>query len=529
MKKRKIISLTLAAAIAACPVLLTGCSGDHYSQISFPAQDTSMIVTSQGGSTVAYGNYVYFINGTRGYDDTDGTANVWDEVVKGALYRAELNGTMDADKNFLPERDAEGIEFKYTDGTDYFDEPIKVVTTQKIAPKTIGTAGYKNGGLFLYDNYAFFATPNNEKNSTGTVQTTRTDYFMMPLSGGKPTKIYTSAEGVDTSSSEYAFYKHNGAVYLVTNEGGTIVSVKVDLSKAKADYPVKFEVGATSVYFPVRDTYYTGISNNTVEDFIYFVRNVKDGESQRAGTVIEAMRPDGSENFVVSMTGMTETIEGVRNGIMFYRTTNNVSETVIAYNNLHNMLMKWSPSYKAEQENATDKVTQISGIFPKSVTSTITSTYAFRADENSNTVYFVGVSGTDISLYVNNERNLVGKLCDTTGTPLFIKNDYLYFSGSNSDFYRVPLFENMDGYGEAQLLAEETASATLSCDYAMGYFTYYATVDQWADAYTYFYKVDGIEGAEPLFVGSRTGADIPTEDQIKEAKGETDSTPSDEE
>lgn len=546
MKKRTVaMSIALASVLAVSPAALTGCSGDHYSEIKFAAQDTSYVVTSQGGSAVSYGNYVYFINGTRGYDDTNGNANVWDNVVKGALYRAEYNGEkvmVDGLNRFKrAEPDDKGMEFKYSVGRDYLDtKDVNVVDTIKVAPKTIGTEGYSDGGIFIYDNAVYFASPNNEKSSSGTVQTTRTDFFMMPLNGGEPTKLYTTSEGVNTSSSAYAFYKYGGSVYLVVNEGGNIVSVKINASKQKADDPVTFQVNATSVYFPVRDTYYNGISTNTPEDFIYYVRAVTDNDREKNGTVIEAMRPNGSENFVVSMNGQTETIEAVRDGIFFYRTTK-VNNTVIAYTNLHDMLMEYSASYRNEQNarEENDKIKQIKGTFENmNGVASLTATYAFRSDELSNTVYFVGVTSSGMSLYQSSGVNIssgvsqgqtVGdvdvlkyKICSETGTPLFIKNNYLYYSGSSNDYYRVPLFDNMEGFGEAEKLASDTKSGSLSCDYVDGYFTYYAEVDQWANGYTFFYNVDGVKGWDPQFVGARASGDIPTADQIKEAKGETD-------
>lgn len=527
MKKRKIaICLAVCATLAVAPTL-AACSGDHYSKITFSAQDTSYVVTSQGGSAVGYGNYIYFINGTRGYDDTDGKNNVWDETVKGAVYRAELNGAKhydagDAYATFSPTLDTEkGLEFKYTEDTDYFDEPIEVVGVDKIAPKTAGTRGYANGGLFIYDNFIYFASPNNTKNSTGTVQTNRTDFFMMPLSGGAPTKLYTTSEGVDTSSSAYAFYKFDGTVYLVVAEGGTIVSVAVNTKKQKAADPVRFEVDATSVYFPVRDTYYTGISDDTVEDFIYFVRSVTDDDTQRSGTVIEAMRPNGSENFTVSANGQTETIEAVRDGVLFYRTTVS-GKTVMAYNSLHDNLLEYSATYKAAQDalDADSKNRQFAGVFPSELSSSITSTYAFRPDTGANDVFYIGINGTTFNMYSTDGS--VKLMYAGNGTAQFIKNGYLYYSGTSSDFFRIPVFETMSGYGMPTTLATGTTSGGISCDYVDGYFTYFGKVDDWANGYAYFYKVDGYEGLEPKFVGQRASFDIPTEDQIKEAKGETD-------
>jgi len=536
MKKRQVaMSITLAAALATVPVL-SGCSGDHYGSISFAAQDTSYAVTSQGGSAVAYGNYVYFINGTRGYDDTDGKANVWDEVVKGALYRAEFNGEKyegaDGLTKFRPTLDADGLEFKYTDTTDYFDEPIKVVDVDKIAPKTIGTSGYGRGGIFIYDDYVYFASPNNQKNSVGTVQTTRTDFFMMPLSGGKPVKLYTTSEGVDTSAAAYAFYKYGDSVYLIANEGGNIISVRINTAKGKADDPVKFEVNATSVYFPVRDVYYNGISTDTPEDFIYFVRGVdEDKDKLKTGTVIEAMRPDGSEKFVVRATDGTDTIEAVRDGLLFFRTpvvTSSGSVTQIMYTNLHNQLMEYSPSYAAA--HADDNGTaHISENFVTEISSSITSTYAFRPDKNSNDAYLIAATESALTLYSPNGSGRT--LYSGKATPQFVQGNYLYFAGSSNDYYKVALWENMDDYKDgAKKFVATSAAAGISCDYAAGYFTYFAEVDQWASAYTYFYKADGVKIYDDeteddklpkgQFVGLRASADIPTEEQIKEAKGE---------
>ena len=134
-------------------------------------------------------------------------------------------------------------------------------------------------------------------------------------------------------------------------------------------------------------------------------------------------------------------------------------------------------------------------------------------------MFFVAVTSSSLVLYRNDKSEpVVGKLGDIKGTPKFIKNNYLYFAGSSSDFYRTPLFTHMEGFGTEQKIAESTSTATFDCDYAAGYFTYFAQVDQWASGYTFFKKVDGVEGMEPQFVGTRAKSDIPTEKQIEEAK-----------
>ncbi|MCH5351400.1 MAG: hypothetical protein J1F39_05495 [Clostridiales bacterium] len=523
MKKKNIISISAAlVAVLGITPALAACSGDHYDKLEFPAQDTSYVVTSQGGNAVGYGNYVYFINGTRGYSDSDGTNNVWGEVVKGGLYRAEFNGSKTSGKDYSTfdiKLDENNMTFKYTESTDYFDEPLNVVNVTAIAPKTIGTSGYSGGGIFIYDNFVYFASPVNQKSSTGTVQVNRTDFFMMPLSGGKPTKIYTTADGVNTSSSAYAFYKYGGSVYLVAQEESKIVTVRVDTAKQKADKPVEYNEGVTSVYFPVRDTYYKGIDTNTTEDFIYFVRSVRDEPTElQSGTVIEAMRPDGSEKFIVSMNGNNESIVAVRDGIMFYNTSDVQGKAVLAYDSLHDALMEKSATYKAAQDKLDDgeKNRQISGTFNVS-TSGLSSIYPFRPDRNSNEVYFLASASSAINLYRTD--GTISSVVSATGSVYTVTDTHVYYSGSSSDYYRAPLWEHLDGYGTVQTLASGTNSATFGCDYVNGFFTYYGTVDEWANGYMFFYLVDGQEGVEPQFVGKRASSDIPSKDEIKAAQG----------
>ena len=96
-KKNIVISIILALTLAMSVFAFAGCGDNSYggSVKVEGTQDTSYAVHSNGGNAVQYGNYIYFINGSASYEDTDGKNNVWGDVVKGALYRAELVG----DKN----------------------------------------------------------------------------------------------------------------------------------------------------------------------------------------------------------------------------------------------------------------------------------------------------------------------------------------------------------------------------------------------------------------------------------------------
>ena len=73
--KKKIIPIVVCLVLSAC-FTLCGCGGESFSKIKVEGkQDTSYIVQGNGGMAVQYGNYVYFINGYAGYDDSDGSQN----------------------------------------------------------------------------------------------------------------------------------------------------------------------------------------------------------------------------------------------------------------------------------------------------------------------------------------------------------------------------------------------------------------------------------------------------------------------
>ncbi|MBR2988826.1 MAG: hypothetical protein IKC64_03785, partial [Clostridia bacterium] len=164
MTKKIITFLTLLATAIVATFCLCGCMGDQYNAVPISgAQKTTYTVTSNGGSAVAYGNYVYFLNGYRGYEDTDATANVFGEVVKGAVYRVELNGS-EVDGEFVASRNDEtGLLLKTEKKTDYKRDEIDSAIVQRIAPKTVGTSGYAGGGITIIGNSMYYATPNNLK------------------------------------------------------------------------------------------------------------------------------------------------------------------------------------------------------------------------------------------------------------------------------------------------------------------------------------------------------------------------------
>lgn len=535
--KKKLIPI-LVCLILAASLALVGCGGDSFSRIKVTGtQNYDYTVYSNGGMAVQYGNYVYFINGTSGYEDTDGKQNSWPNVIKGGLYRAELSGTAGSTKGEFvisanPDAANGGFEFVSTVETDSEGNKSDVVNVQRIAPKRIGTSGYANGGIFIYDNWVYFASPNNEKNKSGNVQTTKTDFFRAKLDGSDSQKIYTTSKS-GNESNPYAFYKYNGAVYLVAQDGTDLISVKVG---KKPGNKVTIAQNVTSVVLPYSETYYKGMSENTLNHFVYVLRAVGDKDSQKTGNVIEVMRPDGKEGGVLHSQEKADTIEAVRDGLLFYRTTDDSNNTLIKFNSLHDFLMDEgndiSPSYRAYHSRLASYVDEYGNYldttsdeqkaeyeanarvqFDGTLLSTknasdYTSTYCFRpAGERSDLVYMLGIKSDSVELRSNlkieADLNAV-TVCDEAITYVGVKGGYLYFTADNI-LYRTAwdkkAGDKSDEEKRIQVSDDAVTANNFNGDYCAGYIVYTADVNSLADGYTFFRKINGPEGSKATFVG----------------------------
>ena len=545
MKKRIFPIITVVCLCLMMAFTATGCSGDNYAKIKVEGkQDTTYAVHSQGGGAVQYGNYVYFINGYSGYEDTDSKQNIWSNVTKGALYRAELNGMKKAvyelDDNgeetnkflyndFVIAGDDQavnkGLEFKYTAGKNNDDEDIDIVNVQLIAPKRVGTSGYNGGGIFIYDDWVYFASPNNKQDKKGNSLASDTEFFRAKLDGSKVQKIYATEKGGNTTNA-YAFYKYNGSVYLVARDGTDLISVKVD---RKPGNKVTISQNVSDVLLPYSETYYSGMSENTPEHFVYVMRRAGEGDTQTSGNVIEVMRPDGKNGAVIHSQGRSDSLEAVRDGLLFYRTSDDSNYTHIKFDSLHEALYASDAQYKKDTDAGKVKRTQFSGeVLSTSSISDYTSTYCFRpGGETSDLVYMIGVKSDSMEVHSNlviRDGAYSLTFNNETGTVLNVVGEYVYYNTTSSNAIKRkawdPSYVGLDGYLEVEQVSGDSVSATpYIADYCAGYIVYIGKVDDLADGYTFFRTLDAREGEEPLFVGKIIDADKLLTPQIKIKKG----------
>lgn len=535
---KKIIAL--AAAVILSLSCLVGCGGDKYDSVHIDgAQDTSYKVVGNGGSVVQYGNYVYFLNGTRGYDDADGTANKFGGVVKGAVYRAELTGEKSGNEFVQNERsEATGLGLvSHKEERDYSLDGVNVVDVQRVAPKTVGTSGYAGGGITIIGDCMYYASPNDQRDRSGAYQYSKTDFFRMTLDGKTTRRIYTTS--ADSASSPYGFMLRRGTVYLVVLDGTDLKSVPIK-SNGKAGDVITLATGVTSAIIPTKPVYYAGISEDTIYDFAYIERTATEDDISQSGEILEFVRPDGSAankyKFEDTSNG-SYTLETVRDGYLFYR----VGDDKLVARDMTAALAKGDESFarsylkagndmdKEALDNAVNNIGEISREFD--IPDGATTVYPYVPDYDfdnpavSNCINVIAVTDSEATLYEDafggapNSATVVSgsgvSVAAVTRDRIFtiadgaMKSTYV---GAGSDF-------------AAETIASNVTAGTFGADVAAGYLVYFGEIDADVTGYTFFYEIDGGEGNnEPQFVGELLDGDKPSHTESISVVTEPDKT-----
>lgn len=179
MKKilAKIVCMMLVFALAIST--LVGCSESEWSgKVSLK---NSGEVLSNGGFIAETENYIYFINGLG----VSTSNNKMGEPLKGAL--------MVADKNDLSK-------------------------SEVVVPKLMVASDY-NMGVFIDGGYAYYGTPNVEKDSSGHVAKSQMTFMRTKLDGsGKTDEFFT----LNSLATEYRIVKADNTVYIYYFENNAL-------------------------------------------------------------------------------------------------------------------------------------------------------------------------------------------------------------------------------------------------------------------------------------------------------------------
>lgn len=193
---KKILKCCLSFVLALTVVFgFTACK----TKLSSTSVETSKVkvvngTTTNGGVTVVYKDYLYFINGTKTNDGTSLEKNK-----KAAICRVKYN--------------AETGEVK--------ESSYEVVVDSLV--------GFANGSINFFGDFMYYTTPCVERNSKGTILYNRTSFMRYDLVNKKSHPIYTTVQNSAEESISFAYYVVGDSLNLVVYEktNKTITSKKI--------------------------------------------------------------------------------------------------------------------------------------------------------------------------------------------------------------------------------------------------------------------------------------------------------------
>lgn len=298
---KKLSAVFLAALLT---LSLVACKKDANPTVA--SKDATVTnVSSNGGFLVETGDYVYFLNGK-----TDAGKYETGKVTKGALVRV-----------------------KKTDiakGTGA--ECNTIISKLLVADDTAA-------GVYLFDEYFYYAAPSTEKNSKGEVKTDKLLFFRTKADGSDTSK---SICGKDFGSSvEYRYVSAGKNVYLIVKDSSDLYVYDAIGRKQLFKYSdsvssiqkilFSSDVGDPALFYtikPVNKTIYPddNDSNRATENY-YEVYSVNFGESKveaKAERILDGigkMTSGNTEKKGVYMTGATFDLIKYTQDTLYYSVT----------------------------------------------------------------------------------------------------------------------------------------------------------------------------------------------------------------
>lgn len=292
-------NLTLGLCIVLFAVFgFVGCGSGFSTFKDNPSKND--VVTGNGTLAVTKGNYLYFANGFVGYESVTEGLNGNTEYA--SLYRVKLD-----ENGRVVNNDVQYDE----DGNEIFDETQGIKNVDILCKKIVG---FENLGLFIFGDYIYFTTPNDQKSVVDGVLTLRTDLIdicrtKIDRSSGVE-KIYTTEN--EASSCSYTMVEDDGEVSLIVYDGQKLVVKKIINEKIQGQTVVAENV--TSCALPKYEN--SSVSLTNLDKDIYYTRNIDTNlDSEKgltAGNVLmkfniktlktSIVRADGKTSFVVKQT-----------------------------------------------------------------------------------------------------------------------------------------------------------------------------------------------------------------------------------
>ena len=263
-------------AIMICFVSLLAFAGCGKTNLSKTTNLTEGVV-SNGGVSVTYNGYLYFINGTK----TNNAENNKGKLVEGAIYKAKL------------------------------DEDGKVVKNsyERVVDRLVG---YKDGQIFIFGDFLYYATPCRDKNKSGEMLNEKTEFRRYDLKKNVDQLIYVSTSSSDTLT--YTYYKdgENLDLLVFENNSATLKSIRIG-NKMETLFTKE---NVKSVIFSEN----AGVNKTNAslaDNYIFYTLSYEENSAIQRGVRVYKIKADGTGEQKIS-EGESVTLLTIKAGRLVY-------------------------------------------------------------------------------------------------------------------------------------------------------------------------------------------------------------------
>ena len=274
---KKIAAIVTCLLLSVC-VFLTGCS-----KLENP--DT-LNVSSNGGSVVKIGNYLYFANTLVDYSTLTDGDNETDKTGLDSIHRVKLED--------------EEVSFN--------DKGVSQ-NNEKVMGKI---AGFEYSNMFVSGEYIFFTTPNIHKNDKSENRFDLVSLFKVKVNGKGLKEILTTND----ASSSFHYAKIDGKDYLLVRDGSNLFKVEMFGRNTKTTLVDNL----TNIAFDKNESFST----------LYYTTAREDSLS---GNVLNKVNiENGTKTPISSEINETYTLLEARNGTVYYTKTQTDLDAYYYYN-----------------------------------------------------------------------------------------------------------------------------------------------------------------------------------------------------
>lgn len=396
MKK---LLLAIAAIFLSTTMLLAGCNGKGLTDN--PKTDDN--VYSNGGMAVLKGDYVYFVNGFRSFNDLSDGDNKWDnKLALSAIYRtkvSDLNQISHTEDGFLTKAEV-------------------------VVPQIVGT---ENANFYIFGDYIYYATPNMQKDKNGNLLNARSNLCRVKINGTDNKVLYTT--DATLTQANWSMYELDGTVYMLVYDNSKIISINASAAKPAAILANK----VTSTAFINNDTYNkkSDTENKTingVNNYIYYTRDIAEDDSDygKSGNILARVKISGGEEEIVCADGQNSyTINTVKNGCLYYTKTNATYSSAVA--KFYKYVLSENRVKVDSNETEISYVTYSNTFVLNSNNENYVGTDVVTVDSENNIMLVRNVSGQVETIYIYKGASTI--------TPINVYGDRMFFLEDSKIYY----------------------------------------------------------------------------------------------